>query len=67
MNYSTILQKITSANNIIWQSAYAFHPLIKCLAIDKNEQSFYTVILSNPTVIIKSDASTGAINSATQM
>ena len=66
-NCFTVIQKISSAKSFIWQSAYAFHPLIKCLAIDKAEQSFYIVIYSNPAVIAKSDTSTGAFNSAIQM
>ena len=66
-NSFTVIQKISSAKSFLWQSAYAFHPLIKCLAIDKNEQSFYIVIKSNPVVIAKSDTSTGTFNSAIQM
>ena len=67
LNYYTALQKITSANSIIWQSAYDLHPLVKCLAIEKNEQNIYFSIRSNPIVIIKSDTSTGVINSAIKM
>ena len=65
--FYTAIQKLTSANDIIWQSAYAVHPLIKSLAIDKNEQNIYTVIYSNLAIIAKSDTSTGAFNSAIQM
>ena len=66
-NFYTAILKTNSTNNIIWQSAYAFHPLIKCLLVDKNEQSFYIAFLMNPAVIVKSDTSTGAFNSAIQM
>ena len=66
-NYYTVLQKITSAHKMIWQSAYAIQPLIKCLKIDATEQSFYFAFVNNQAVIVKSDALTGAINLAIQM
>ena len=66
-NFYTAILKTNSANNIIWQAAYAFHPLIKCLEIDTTEQNFYIAIADNSAVIVKSDTSTGAFNSAIQM
>ena len=66
-NYYTAILKTNSTNSIIWQSAYAFHPIIKSLPIDKNEQIFYIGFLMNSTVIVKSDTLTGAINSAINM
>ena len=66
-NFYTVLQKTNSVHNIIWQSAYALRTFIKCLEIDATEQSLYIVFLMNPTVIVKSDTSTGAFNSAIQM
>ena len=66
-NFYTVIQRTNSTNYIIWQSAYAFHPIIKCLAIDATEQSLYIAFLMNPAVIVKSDTSTGALNSAIQM
>ena len=66
-NLYTAILKTNSINSIIWQSAYAFQPLIKCLAIDKAEQNFYIAIADNSAAIVKSDASTGAFNSAIRM
>ena len=66
-NLYTAILKTNLANNIIWQSAYAFQPLFKCLEIDKTEQNFYIAIADNSAVIVKSDASTGAFNSAIRM
>ena len=66
-NYYTAILKINSTKNIIWQSAYAFQPLIKCLEIDATEQNFYIAFANNSAAIVKSDAFTGAFNSAIRM
>ena len=58
---------MSSANNIIWQSAYANQPAIKSLSVDLDEQYFYIAFSESPAVITKSDTTTGAISSAIKL
>ena len=59
--------KMSSANNIIWQSAFLYHPLPKSLSIDSVEQSIYFAAVGSPAAIIKLSTETGGIISGIKM
>ena len=59
--------RISSANNVLWQSAYVHQSNLKGLSIDSVEQNFYVGVVGSPAAIIKWSTTTGSIISGINM
>ena len=59
--------KISSANNILWQSAYVHQSTSKGLSVDSVEQNFYVGVVGLPAAVIKWSTTTGSFISGIDM
>ena len=58
---SAVVRKVDASGSLTWMASFAFNPVMKSLAVDATEESVYVSSQTNPLVVLKLNASTGAI------
>ena len=64
---SAAVRKVDASGSQTWMASFLFNPIVKSLAVDATEQSVYLSVRKTPLIVLKLDASTGALVSQHQL